>query len=160
MPLNSIQYTVRGILDGLAIPGGGAPLEAYITPPTVEDLNGPKAYIWGSRCKIARQTMPRGQGFKKLDWDVDIWLSYETTPDSATVDQEFPLIVDAVMQALWTTPLMNRFMTDPTTGLKSQLLGIGEDFSFEYPPEHTPNTLRMLYYMARLSVNVLEAVQF
>ena len=88
-----------------------------------------------------------------------MWLTYETNPDSPTVDQEFPLIVDAVMNKVWTTPLNDTFITDPTTGVRSQILAIGEDFDFEYPPERVPATLRMLYYTARLGLIVYEAIQ-
>lgn len=159
MPLNSVQHFVHGLIDGLAIPGTTQTLEAYITPPTVEDLDNPKAYVWGGRLRGTRQSMPRGQGFKRLNWSVDVWLTYETNPDSPTVDQEFPLIVDAVMNKFWTTPLDDTFITDPTTGVRSQILAIGEDFDFEYPPERVPATLRMLYYTAHLGLNVYEAVQ-
>lgn len=159
MPLNSVQHFVVGLLDGLAIPGSSQTLEAYITPPTVDELDNPKAYVWGGRLRGTRQSMPRGQGFKRLNWSVDVWLTYETNPDSPTVDEEFPLIVDAVMNKVWTTPLNDTFITDPTTGVRSQILAIGEDFDFEYPPERVPATLRMLYYTARLGLNVYEAVQ-
>lgn len=159
MPLNSVQLFVQGLLDGLAIPGSTQMLEAYVTPPTVDELDNPKAYVWGGRLRGTRQSMPRGQGFKKLNWNVDVWLTYETNPDSPTVDQEFPLIVDAVMNKVWTTPLNDTFITDPTTGVRSQILAIGEDFDFEYPPERVPATLRMLYYTARLGLNVYEAIQ-
>jgi hypothetical protein len=129
-----------------------------VTPPTIEDLDAPTAYIWAGRLRIKRQTMPRGAGFKHLAWMVDIYLAYETNPDSPTVDQEFPVIVDAVMNKLWTTqtPLI---ITDPVTGQESQLLNVGEDFQFEYPPERTPATLRMLYYSARIGMELYEAVQ-
>jgi hypothetical protein len=159
VPLNSVQHFVVGLLDGLAIPGSSQTLEAYITPPTVDELDNPKAYVWGGRLRGTRQSMPRGQGFKRLNWSVDVWLTYETNPDSPTVDEEFPLIVDAVMNKVWTTPLNDTFITDPTTGVRSQILAIGEDFDFEYPPERVPATLRMLYYTARLGLNVYEAVQ-
>lgn len=158
MPLLSVQNYVKGLLDGLAIPGMQTPLQAYITPPTLEDLDAPHAYIWGGRLRGMRQTMPRGPGFKHLDWTVDIYLVYETNPDSPTIDLEFPSIVDAVMNQLWTTttPL---FINDPVTGRKSQLLDVGENFEFEYPPERTPATLRMLYYSCRIGLNLYEAVQ-
>ncbi|MER6350669.1 hypothetical protein ABT186_02135 [Streptomyces sp. NPDC001634] len=159
MPLNSTQLFVQGLLDGLPIPGSTQTLEAYITPPTVDELDNPKAYVWGGRLRGTRQSMPRGQGFKRLNWNVDVWLTYETNPDGPSVDQEFPLIVDAVMNKVWTTPMNDTFITDPTTGVKSQILAIGEDFDFEYPPERVPATLRMLYYTARLGLNVYEAVQ-
>lgn len=158
MPLLSVQEYVKGQLDGLIIPGIPQALEAYVTPPTVEDIDRPKAYIWGGRCRIQRQTMPRGAGFKHLGWMVDIYLAYETNPDSPTVDQEFPAIVDAVFNKLWTTttPL---FITDPLTGVQSQLLNVGENMEFEYPPERTPATLRMLYYSCRIGMELFEAVQ-
>lgn len=158
MPLLSVQTYVQGLLNGLAIPGMTQTLEAYVTPPTVEDLDRPKAYIWGGRLRVSRQTMPRTQGFKHLAWMVDIYLVYETNPDSPTVDQEFTAIVDAVMNKLWTTttPL---FITDPLTGVLSQLLNVGEEMEFEYPPERTPATLRMLFYSCRIGMELYEAVQ-
>lgn len=170
MPLNSIQLHCQSILDGLTIPGMTQTLEAFITPPPVDNLDRPKAYVWGARMRANRQTMPRGvapaAGFKKLTWQVDVYLSYETNPNpdpaappgTPDLDQEFPLIVDAVMAALWSAT-MPTFITDPTTGLQSQLLAIGEEFDFEYPPEKVPATLRMLYYTGRLGFTVVEAVQ-
>lgn len=158
MPLNSVQEYVKGLLDGLPIPGGGAPLEAYITPPTVEDIDRPKAYVQGARLRGQRQTAPRGPGFKRLNWMVDVYITYETVPDSVTVDQEMPLIIDAIMNKTWTT-VMPLFIQDQVTGVRSQILAIGEDFELEYPPERTPATLRMLYYVARLGLDVYEAVQ-
>ena len=158
MPLNSVQEYVKNLLDGLQIPGGGAPLEAYITPPTVEDIDRPKAYVQGARLRGQRQTAPRGPGFKRLNWMVDVYITYETVPDSVTVDQEMPLIIDAIMNKTWTT-VMPLFIQDQVTGVRSQILAIGEDFELEYPPERTPATLRMLYYVARLGLDVYEAVQ-
>lgn len=169
MPLNSVQSYVKGILDGLTLPAPtGQPastLTAWVTPPTLEDLNGPRAYIWGGRNRGYRQTMPRAKpnqpatgGFKWLDWTIDIYLVYLTAPDDAQIDQEFPLMVDAVLSALWNTT-MPVFITDPTTGLESQVLAIGEDWELEYPPERTPATLRMLYYTCRIAMDVREAVQ-
>jgi len=158
MPLNSVQTYVRGLLDGLQIPGAGASLEAYITPPVVDDLDHPKAYVLGGRLRGRRQTAPRGPGFKYLAWVVDIYITYETVPDSPTVDQEMALIIDAIMNKTWTTT-MPLFIQDEVTGVRSQILAIGEDFELEYPPERTPATLRMLYYAARLGLDIYEAVQ-
>lgn len=164
MALNAVQLYVCGLLDQLQIPGVAQPLTAYVTPPTVEDLDGPRAYVWGARMRGKRQTAPRitttaaSAGFKRLDWVVDVYLVYETLPDSPTVDQEFPVLIDAVMNRTWTTP-MPVYITDPTTGVQSQVLQIGEEFDLEYPPERTPATLRTLYYTCRLGLNVYEAVQ-
>lgn len=167
MPLNSVQQYVANALNGLALPlSPTGPLEAYITPPTIEDLDRPKAYVWGGRMRGRRQTAPRttttvnglNSGYKRLDWTVDVYLAYETNPDSPTLDQEFPTIVDAVMQRLWTLP-MTTVITDPTTGVQSEIISIGEEWNFEMHPERTPNTLRMLYYSARIGFDVYEAVQ-
>lgn len=158
MPLNSVQLYVLNLLDGLQLPGGLPNLEAYITPPVVEDIDSPKAYILASRGRVRRQTAPRGPGFKHLAWTVDVFLTYETMPDSETVDQEMPLIIDAVATKLWTT-VMPLKITDPTTGIVSQLLQVGEEFEVEFPPERTPATLRMLYYVARIGFEIYEAVQ-
>lgn len=158
MPLNSVQTYVQGLLDDLQIPGGIAPLEAHIVPPVVEDIDRPKAYVQGARLRGQRQTAPRGPGFKYLNWTVDVYITYESVPDSATIDQEMALIVDAIMMKTWKTT-MPLFITDAVTGVKSQILAIGEDFELEYPPERTPATLRMLYFAARLGLSIYEAVQ-
>lgn len=170
MPLNSIQHYVQGLLDGLVVQDGIPAMKAYITPPTVDTMDGPRAYVWGGRMRGRRQTAPRvgtpaaidsGQsGFKRLDWTVDVFLNYEMNPDVpfATLDSDFPLIIDAVLAKTWTTT-MPTFITDPITGVESQVLAIGEDFDLEYPPERSPNTLRMLYYTARIGLEIYEAVQ-
>ena len=175
MPLSSVQQYVQKQLDGLEMPAGIPNLEAWITPPTVEDMDAPRAYIWASRMRARRQTGPRvnvyasGPGFKHLDWTIDVYLSYETTPDTDTKDTDFPGICDAVMTKLWTTTMPifidangNTIALDgPTapTDANSQILAIGEEFDFEYPPERVPATLRMLYFTARFGFNVYEAVQ-
>lgn len=162
MPLNSVQIYVANLVDGIQVPTIDKPIEAFITPPTVEDIDGPKAYIWGARNRGKRQTMPRGRapaaGFKRLDWTIDIYLVHLTTPDEANLDQEFPLIIDSVLTALWSTP-MPVVIEDPTSGQVSQIQAIGEQWELEYPPERTPATLRMLYYSSRIAMDVVEILQ-
>lgn len=161
MPLNSIQLYLQSILDGLPIPGSTTTLEAQITPPVTQDLDGPIAFVWGGSMRTVRQTGPRGNpgkaGFKHQQWDADVWLVYLTNPDDPELDQEFPLIVDAILAQLWSTP-EPLFITDPTTGLNTQLLSVGEEYRLEYAQVHTPATLRMLYYTAHLTVSLYEAV--
>lgn len=172
MPLSSVQQYCRNIIDGLWVPGAATTIDAYITPPPLEELDGPKAFVLGARLRTDRQTTPRRAGFKHLAWTVDVYLSYETNPDSPTVDTEFPEIVDAVMAAFWSTTIPvfidanGRPITDAGGGPvfqgpqgSSQILNTGEDFELEYPPERVPATLRMLYYTARLGIDIYEAVQ-
>jgi hypothetical protein len=166
MPLNSVQKLTLGIIQGLAIPGSTAPLTAFITPPMIEDLNGPRAYVWGGRLRGDRQTAPRRQGFKNLNWTIDVYLSYLTTPDSAGIDEQFPALVDAVMAATWATtiPLMIDGQGQPVDAANAppgatQILSLGENFELEYPPERSPSDLRLLYYTCRLGLDVQEKVQ-
>ena len=175
MPLNSVQQYVHSIVNNLTIPSLTSPLTAYITPPMVEELDGPRVYVWGGRLRGRRQTAPRGigsgAGFKRLDWVIDTYVSYLTTPDSANIDEQFPQVVDAIMAATWAVQMpliidgqgqriptgMGATQTLPPGA--SQILSIGEDFELEYPPERSPATQRMLYYTCRIGLDVVEAVQ-
>lgn len=169
MPLTSVQLYCKSIIDGLVVPGAPAPIEAFVTPPTVMNLDAPVAFVQGARLRVNRQAAPRRAGFKHLAWTVDVFLSYETNPDSTTVDVEFPQIVDAVMAAFWTTtiPTFIDSLGNPITvplgstapAGSSQILNTGEDLELEYPPERVPATLRMLYYTCRLGIDIYEAVQ-
>lgn len=165
VPLTSVQLYVQSILDGLAIPTA-APLKAYVTPPVIEKLEGPRAYVWGGRLRGERQTAPRRAGFKHLGWVIDVYVSYLTTADAGLMDQAFPQIVDAIMAATWQVemPLMIDSVGQRVDALNpppgaTQILAIGESFELEYPPERSPANLRMLYYTCRLGLDVYEAVQ-
>lgn len=178
MPLSSVQLYVKGLLDGLVVQDGIGAIQAYVTPPILDTLSAPKAYVWGGRMRGRRQTMPRvgtpaaiaagRSGFKRLDWTVDVYLNYEMNPDvpAVTIDTDFPLIIDAVFTQMWTTtmPVLidpNGVPTNtPANGVVyTQILSVGEEFELEYPPERAPATIRMLYYSARLSFDIYEAVQ-
>lgn len=175
MPLSSVQQYVQKKINGITITGQTEPMIAYITPPVMDKVGGaPKAYVWGGQCSIGRATMPRGPGFKRLDWMIDIYLNYETNPNrpvvgSVELDQQFPLIVDAVMGALWVARMTtyiddqgNEVTEDQVATLApnvSQILAIGEEMSIEYPPERSPATLRMLWYSMLLRCRVQEDVQ-
>jgi len=171
MPLNSIQQYVKGVINGITVAGQTQPLVAYVTPPVVDNAGGPpKAYVWAGRADSLRQTTPRGAGFRKINWHIDIYLNYETNPNrpnvgGVAVDNQFPLIVDAVLMQLWTTtmptfidangtPIGDTYQTGAT-----QVHFIGENWTLDYPTERTPATLRMLWYSALLTVDVTEAIQ-
>lgn len=157
MGLNAVQTHVQGLLDGLVAPGMAPDekLDCYITPPTVEALDGPKCYVWGGTGRERRRTMPRPIGLKALTWTIDVYLVYETSSEDTNLDQAFPLLIDAVMGALRAAP-MPIWITDPTTQARSQLVAIGEDFDLEYPPEMTPATQRLIYYSCRIGATVQE----
>jgi hypothetical protein len=158
---------VRGILNDLPLPlPNMPPLTAWITPPVVEKATGPRAYVWGGRLRAARQTAPRGPGMQKFPWTVDIWLVYLDTPDNARQNEPFPLIIDTVITAVQKTvmPLFidkdgNPVGPNATSGTDTQIQSIGETFDLDYPPERLPASMRMVWYSARIGLDVLEVVQ-
>ncbi len=165
--LYSVQKYVQGILDGLSLPSGvPGPLAARITPPVVEKIGAPRAYVWGGRLRASRQSAPRGPGFRRFPWVVDTYLVYLGTPDDALANEPFPLVVDAVMEAFMTTVMP--VLIDPSGNVVSpaqagpactQIQAIGETFDLDYPPEKLAQSQRMVWYAARLGIDVLEVVQ-
>lgn len=159
MGLNVVQLYVQELLDGLVIPLQPAPLQAAITPVSVDDLDSARCYIWGGRMRGRRQSMPRGQGYKERTWSVDTYLISQESANADDLDQLFPLVVDTVLHELETTVLMNVFRTDPTTGIVSQITNVAEEYELEYAPVHTPGDLQLVLFQARLGVTVKEAQQ-
>lgn len=172
MPLRSVQRYVKGLIDGISIPGQQKPLQAWITPPSVENMDGPRAYVWGGHLNVTRQTMPRHAGFQSYPWTIDIWLAHLTVADTQKnpdLDDEFPQIIDTVTQVFRSTTMPVFIDADgnvedvsaPVTdraGL-TQIQRIGERWTLDYPPEHAPATLRMVWYSALVAMEVLEVVQ-
>jgi hypothetical protein len=170
VPLYSCQLYVQGLLNNLPVPGvTGQNLLAQIRPPTIQNLNGPVAFVWGGMLQVDRQSGPRGPaghaGFKHLGWEISTWIVYLTNPDAPTADTAFPQLLDAVMATMWSSPttlLIDQNGVPTTQGSNpnvTQLLGVGEDFRMDYSPLHTPATNRMLYYSARFDWVIYEAVQ-
>lgn len=132
----------------------------------LEKADGPRAYVWGGRVRSSRQTAPRGPGMKKFPWQVDVWLVYLDTPDNARMNEPFPLIIDSVITAVQTT-VMPLFIDragvpqgpNATSESDTQIQSIGETFDLDYPPERTPASMKMVWYSARLGLDVLEVVQ-
>jgi hypothetical protein len=173
VPLLSVQRYIKGVYDGMPVPGQTKPLRAQITPPGAQKLDGPLAFIWGGSMRAERQAGPRmtgsnpaTAGFKHLAWDVDVWLSYLANPNSDTIDSQFPAFVDAVMERIWSTPttlyidaLGNPSEQTPGPEGVTQILSVGERFRLEYAPAHAVATNRTLYFDARLTLEIYEAVQ-
>lgn len=168
-----MQY-VKNQLQGTVVTGQNLPMISYVTPPVMDNVGGaPKAYVWAGTADGSRQTMPRGAGFRKIAWPIDIYLQYETNPNRPTVngvgiDNQFPLIVDAILTTLWSVTPMPTFIDGngnvigttyvPSVGA-TQLHFVAENWRLVYPTERTPNTLRMLWYSAQLTVDVVEVIQ-
>jgi hypothetical protein len=164
--LDSMQRYTQGLLSGLPLPGSLAPLTAWITPPVVEKISSPRAYVWGGHLKAARQTAPRGAGFMKFTWSMDVYVAYMSTPDKAMQDEPFPKITDAILWRFMTTtmPLFvdadgNPMGPNAVNDSDTQVVKIGESFTSDYPPERTVSGPRMLWFVQRISVDLDEVVQ-
>jgi hypothetical protein len=161
------RYVCNSILNNLAIPVQGIPpLTAWMTPPVIEQADGPRAYVWGGDVAVSRQTAPRGPGFKKFPWTVDVWLIYLTTPDDGFETEPFPKVIDAVMWAFFTTtmPLFidvngNPMGPNAVNDSDTQIQKIGESPRLQYPTERMVGPMQMLWYTAGIQLDVLEVVQ-
>lgn len=167
MGLYSVSRYVQGLINGTPLPDAvPGPLVAYITPPMSEKLSAPRAYVWPGRTQVTRQTAPRGAGFRKRTWPIDIYLNYMDTPDDALANEPFMQVVDAVTDVFETTlmPLFIDAQGNPvgqsaTSATDTQILGIGEDWGLDYPPERTVMNLRQLWFSTLIRMQVLEAKQ-
>lgn len=158
MGLNAVLQHVKGVVDGLAIPGQQKPLNAAVVPPPLEPMSGPMGWITPGPMRGQRQTAPRGPGFTQPLWQVDITLDLQDLPTDPGLEQAYPLIVDAVLAALWAAP-MPVFITDPTTGVKTQMLAIGEEYEFAAGNWVTTAAGRMILFRGRITTTVREAQQ-
>ena len=171
MPLVTATQWLLLVLDQMPLPGnGGQVLQAFITPPNPEeDQLDPHAYIWPSAGNESRQTVPRApvpvvgtttSGWKEIMHQVDVWLTWFQDGDhDPDPDISFPVIVDAVMDALRTTadPIL---LTDEVTGRYSQVAGTGERMNYDVAiPKGADADQRILRYDARILVRLMENFQ-
>ena len=141
MPIASTQAYIQSLLDGLPMPGNAPDMVAFITPPDPNvEAGPPTAYIWpvdgnesrnpASGGAIPRNTGPNTPaGRKPLEHMIDIYVVFFSPDDDPDADAQFPGIIDAVMDALRTSanPVV---VTDPYTGLETQLIDVGERLTY------------------------------
>ena len=137
MPVASTTLYLKSLLDGLAMPGGLENMVSYVTPPDPNtESQYPTSYVWPSEFDETRNpefggTIPRNtgpgtpSGFKPITHMIDIFIVYFMANDEPDSDSLFPGVVDAVMAALRTSedPAL---ITDPYTGMESNLYDVGE----------------------------------
>jgi hypothetical protein len=168
MPLNSVHTALKQILDGLVIPGTAGTLDAYIMPPDPRDEPPPAIYLYPARGPEKRQALPRNQteginssqaGWKQIDHTVDGYLTWFCENDpAAQVDSAFPAVIDAVMAALREGP-SPYYVTDPLTGLQSDLVDIGERMEYDAVAPRTTSAEALLRFDALITIHVLEFFQ-
>jgi hypothetical protein len=158
--LNSIFQHVKGVLDGLPLPGQSWPLTCHVIPPPVEPLGDkPIAYLTlAGKAQFKRQTMPRGAGFMGIDWPVGITVDFQDLSSDPNLEQAFYLISDAILIALLATP-MPVFITDPTTQVQTQLTSIGEDGGVQLGNLVTTASNRVMLFRGQVTTTLREKTQ-
>jgi len=158
--LNSVFQHVQGVLDGLPLPLQSWPLTCHVVPPPVEPLGDkPIAYVTlAGRATFKRQTMPRGAGFMQVDWPIGVTVDFQDLSTDPNLEQAFYLISDAIMLALFAAE-MPVPLTDPTTGLPSQLTAVGEDGSVQMGNLVTTASNRVLMFRGQVTITLREKTQ-
>jgi hypothetical protein len=171
MPIWTALNHVESILANLPLPGsGGSTLATFIRPPDPEsDQSLPHAYVWPGRGTEMRESVPRPQqgtpgtgstqaGWKQKHHMVDVWVTWFQDQDDPTPDASFPVIMDAIEDALRcsTDPVK---VQDPVTFRWSQLFATGEDMDYDIGLPRATRDQRILRYDGKVSLTVKESFQ-
>jgi hypothetical protein len=168
VPFNTVHSYLQRMLDGTQIPGTAGVIEAFIAPPDPETEPTPKAYIWGTTGSEDRMASPRvpengdisQAGWKEINHLTDVWLAWfsDEESDVRTLDVAFPAVVDYLAKILRESPDPVK-VSDPLTGMDSELLDIGERMTMDmYPPRATADQ-RIWRYDAKFQLVILEVFQ-
>lgn len=136
MPIASVLNYLQGLLDGLPMPAGLDPMNAYAVPPPDPNVESttPTVYIWPMQFDEARDpnkggsSMPRNtgpgtfSGVKMFTHEPHLFIVWMGAND----DPSFPGIVDALMKALRFAYPMPTIAVDPYDGTQSQINDVGE----------------------------------
>ena len=168
-----MQLYIQSVLQGAIAPvasGGESlvysqPAAVYIAPPTPA-VSGdvPQVYIWGGRKVENRWTMGgRTGGNKRLAWEIDIYVWIPDYADAPNIDQAMPLVsdnVDHVLRLVKVNSGLPVQITDPTTGVVSNVIDIGERMTLSYlTPQALEEGSSWLMQMFKMSVSIDEWLQ-
>jgi hypothetical protein len=171
MPIASTLGYIKGLLDGLPLPGDSTPnLAAYITPPDPNvETDIPTAYVWpgdGNEDRdpnragsVPRNTGPGTySGDKGIEHDMSVYLVWFAADDQADIDSLFPGVVDAVMAVLRTSddPAEVQDPYDPNT--ISTLIDVGEKMTYRIELRSLVNQAYNRYD-ALVGLTVLEVIK-
>jgi hypothetical protein len=167
IPLNSTQLYIKGMLDGLIVPGNSLPLQAYITPEDPRDDENPAAYIWPSTGDENRQAVPRvgadiynpsEAGWKTMNHQMSVWVTWFNDDGDPNPDISFPAVIDVIMYTLRSSA-NPAVVYDPLTALPSQLIDVGERMTYHMAGVRTAADQRFLRYDAELTLSIIEELQ-
>jgi hypothetical protein len=173
MPVISAQTYIASLLQGMTPPGDtgiAAPIDALITPldPDVNPDGVARCYVWPARGPEKRRAMPRNTGaasvaasqagWKQITHDLEIFLVWMDSPDDASADVNFPLLIDYVMFLLRTSPNEAQWL-NPYDGLVSHMINVGEVMTYDFVPPRTLEAQMHRRYDARVTCSLLELFQ-
>lgn len=171
MPIVAVQNYLKGLLDGLQMPGQGVPaLAAYITPrdPDV-DAKTPKCYIWpldGDEQRkpktggaMGRNTPGNPGARKSVIHQLGLWVVWFLPGGDPDSDILFPGMVDAIMNACRTAYPMPVIVTDPWTEQQSQVVNVGETMRYQVEPPHALKNQRLNRYDGLIRMPVTELIR-
>lgn len=177
MPINSTALYIKSLLDGTQPPGETGlpgPLVALITPYDPDESGEARAYIWPTAGPEKRRAIPRGPvtvnggpapqgtaGWKQMEHAISIFLVWFGYDSDDQIDSSFPLLIDHVMAVLRSSPNTGpgNIITDPQTGMVSQIVDLGEDMTYEYVPVLSTDDQRITRYDCRIEAHCTEMFQ-
>ncbi len=153
-----MQVYLQQALDGLDSPSPDVPpAQAWVLPPAVVNTaDAPQLFIWGGDLDEVRVTMPRFTGQKRVSYDVDIWVQFATSNDTANL-QDFPQLLDAVRSFLRNLNLPIA-LTDAISGETSVIQTIGEHIRVSYAPPVAAANQRMYFHTATIHCFITEFI--
>ncbi len=163
MGLTATQSYVQGLLQGLVGAYNGAPLEAWVDPPVADaSAETPQAYILAAEGEGVRQTMAYTAGFYRDVHQVYVYLEWMMPPNSTNGNLAFTNLIDTVVAKIRTSYTGAIEITDPATGLQSQLLVIGDKIRWRYLPQRNvgESGQEWLDYAAQLTFEVQVKEQY
>lgn len=168
MPVSSALAYLQKLLNGLPMPGQGTPkLVCLVTPPPLFSSPGPVPHCYAyvlrgreSRDKplgsVPRNTGPgTPSGFKGIVHTPQLTLLWEGIDEQGSL---FTGMIDAVMAALRTAYPNPALVTDPNTGVVTQLADTGEVIEYWSAVRPQPDQ-QICQFEAVFQVPLTEVIQ-
>ncbi len=157
MGLTAVQSYVQTLIQGLVGAYNNAPLEAWVNPPSANaSAETPQAYVLAADGEGVRQTMAYTSGFYRDTHQVFVYVEWMLPPDSTNGNLAFTNLLDTIIATIRTSYTGAIEITDPATGLTTQLLVIGDKVKWRYLPQRNvgESGQEWLDYLAQLTFEV------
>lgn len=163
MTITAAQNYVQEQLQGLVGSYNNAPLEAWVDPPVaIASAETPQAYILAGEGDGVRQTMGGVSGYYRDTHQIYVYLEWMMLPNLPNGNLAFTNLVDTVIKTIRTNYTGAILITDPSTGLQSQLLVIGDKLHYRYLPQRNVGEGGQEYldYVAQVTFEVQMKEQY